>query len=257
MKGTLDDITFYQSDGQNLVRKKGTLTRERILKDPGFRRTRENMSEFGGAAYVGSQFREGISSLVDKLGDSRVSARVTGIMRKINGAGSGKRGQRSFEMLANKRHLERLEFNRNQSLKSVFRVKYDAPVVDANRSVVTLTLPEFHTLDDLRYPEGATHYQLVLASTVLSDYEYDVNDQHYVALEPDLVAHSGIQFGEVLPLEGTTGGPTELTVDLGLTEALPDTAALVNLLGIQFFQEADGELYLLEGAQALKIISVV
>ncbi len=257
LKGTMDELTFYQSGGEHLVRGKGSLDKERILKDPSFRRTRENMSEFGGAAYVGSEFRKGLSSLIQKLGDGRVTGRITGIMRKINAAGSGRRGQRSFDMLANKRHLVGFEFNRFQPLHTVLRKNFIAPEADANRSVVTWTMPDFVIEEDMKVPEGATHFQLVLASTVLSDYEYHPTDLKYVAVEPDLTQLQAVAESDHFPTIGTLGGDVTLTLDLGLAEALPDTAALVNVVGVQYFQEADGVMYLLESEQTLKIASVL
>ncbi|MCB0457643.1 MAG: hypothetical protein KDC91_07865, partial [Flavobacteriaceae bacterium] len=58
MKGTMDDLTFYLRKGRFLVRKKGGVDRERILKDPNYARVRENMSEFTAASKVATTFRK-------------------------------------------------------------------------------------------------------------------------------------------------------------------------------------------------------
>jgi hypothetical protein len=50
MKGTLGGLTFYKSRDGHLIREKGGIERQRILNDPQFIRTRENMAEFGRAA---------------------------------------------------------------------------------------------------------------------------------------------------------------------------------------------------------------
>ncbi|HPF10052.1 MAG TPA: hypothetical protein PKW08_07160 [Flavobacteriaceae bacterium] len=257
LKGTMGKVTFYKTEGEYMARRKGGMSRERMFNDPELGRIRENLSEFGGAAFVGKEFRTGLKSLIKSLGDSRVTARVTGVMRKINGAGTGKRGQRSFEMLPNKRYLERLELNRYRSLASVFWPEYGEPTADANRSVLTWVVPDFHTERDLGVPDGATHFQLVLASTVLSDYTYDVQDGGYVPVEREVARKKAIAYSEALPIGGMLGSDLTLSTDLGLTEALPETAALVNLIGVQFFQQVDGELYLLEGAQALQVVNVL
>ena len=46
IEGTVEDLTFYKKDGKNYVRRKGGVSKERILTDPNFVRTRENGAEF-------------------------------------------------------------------------------------------------------------------------------------------------------------------------------------------------------------------
>ena len=50
LKGGLGGLSFYEAGGENRVREKGGIDRDRIMNDPDFKRTRENMSEFGGSA---------------------------------------------------------------------------------------------------------------------------------------------------------------------------------------------------------------
>ncbi|HAT64297.1 MAG TPA: hypothetical protein DCS66_06805, partial [Flavobacteriaceae bacterium] len=53
LEGTLDGLTFYQKDGESFVKTKGGISRDRILNDQNFKRTRENMQEFSGCAKTG------------------------------------------------------------------------------------------------------------------------------------------------------------------------------------------------------------
>ena len=46
LEGTLDGLTFYKSQDGYMVRTKGGVSKNRIMKDPAFKRTRENLSEF-------------------------------------------------------------------------------------------------------------------------------------------------------------------------------------------------------------------
>ncbi len=256
--GTIGKMTFYKSDGKYYVKKKGGMSRERILNDPELGRIRENMSEFGGAAQLAGIFRQGLSPLFQALGDRKVSSRFTGLLRKVNGAASeGKRGQRPFHILANKRFLERFECNRTQKFGESFRVIVDDPVADANRGVVTWTVPDFHTEKDLYIPKGATHVQLILASKVLSDYEYNENDKGFALVEPELAKKLAVDYSAPMAIGDMVGGDTVLSTDLGLTEALPDTVGVVNFVGIQFYQEVHGELSLFQGGQAMQLINVV
>ena len=49
-EGTLGGLTYYEKDGKSIVKVKSSVSKSRIEKDPNYKRTRENMQEFGGAA---------------------------------------------------------------------------------------------------------------------------------------------------------------------------------------------------------------
>lgn len=46
IKGTLNNLTYYQSKGQNLVRKKSSLTGDKVKTDPAFEHSRRSSSRF-------------------------------------------------------------------------------------------------------------------------------------------------------------------------------------------------------------------
>ncbi len=257
LKGTIGKMTFFKRDGEYYVRKRGGITRDRILNDPEFSRTRENMSEFGAAAVLTRIFRDKLSPLFKSLGDRKMSSRLTGALRKINTAGVGKRGQRPFHIFPNKRFLEGFECNRNQRFGEVFQVITPDPVTDATRGVATWTVPVFHAGNQLLVPKGATHFQLLLASKVLPDFEYDETDKSFAIVEPDLLNKLAVAYSEHMPVDEAVTQETVLSTDVGLTDVLPDTAGLVNFVGIQFFQEVHGELLLFQGGQAMQLVNVL
>lgn len=257
LEGTFDDLTFYERKGKQLVRKKGSLNKQRIENDPKFQRTRENMNEFTGAALVSMTLRKSLGSLIKRMGGTTTSARLTGIFRRMSSKGPGKRGRRSFILGANKPLFHGFEFNKERAFDSVFSALYDAPSIDANRSVVTWTVPAFEMETELKLPEGTTHYQFVLATTLLSDHVYDEEFQAYVPVAPELNGSRQVTLGELLPADVTLTEEAVLSTDLGLTEALPDTVVSLSVIGVLFFQEtADGEFYPLQGAQSLAIATI-
>ena len=115
-EGTLGGLTYYEKDGQSIVKVKSSLSKSRIEKDPNFKRTRENMKEFGGAARASKALRDALITVVRTMGDTYLSARLTGIMRKMLNTGSGLRGQRTINILANKDLLEGFELNKKDAL---------------------------------------------------------------------------------------------------------------------------------------------
>lgn len=256
LEGTLGELTFYKSGGQSIVKTKSAINKDRILKEPNFKRTRENMTEFGGSAKVGKALRHGLAAIIPIMRDRTIVGRLTAIMKRINANGTGLRGKREFEILGNKTLLEGFELNKSKPLETIFFAPFNAPTLDANRSICTWVIPDFNTLDYIHAPEGATHCRLVLATTVLSNYAYDNALKQYLPTNPDEDETSSIVFSNDIPLTGLIGSDTTLTTDLGFTAPLPNTVAVVIAIGIIFYQDINGTLYELASDNAMTVQTV-
>ncbi len=256
LEGTLDGLTFYEKDGQSFVKTKSSVSKNRIAKDPAFRRTRENMQEFGGAAKAGKAFRTAFSSIVKLMSDTYFSARLTGLMKRINRNGTGIRGERVIDILSNGALLEGLEFNLAAPLSAQFFAPFADPSWNANRDVATWTVPDFDTDSFVRAPESATHIRLVLAAGLVSSYEWETALQSYEPFEEAENGLGGVAFSADIPLTGLVGGDTILSVDLGLGAAIPVTTAAIASVGIVFYQEINGDLYELAQGNAMQVAVV-
>ncbi|SRX56208.1 hypothetical protein [Aequorivita sp. CIP111184] len=256
LRGSLGGLTFYENKGKDVVRTTGGVEKDRILKEPAFKRTRENMSEFGASAIVGKALRMGFANIIKSMAGNYIVGRITGLMKRINSVGPGIRGQREFEILNNKSLLEGFEFNKKAPLDSIFYATSDPPSLDANRSVATWLVPDFNTSNYINPPEGATHFRLVLAVTVLSDYAYANAIKGYEPVAPDENETNGIAFSAEIPIGGMVGSDTTLSVDLGFAAALPLTVGVVTAVGIIFYQEINTAFYELASDNALKIVLV-
>lgn len=256
IKGSMGGLTFYEKDGKSFVKMSGGVDKQKIMTDPAFKRTRENMSEFGGAAKVGKSLRMGYISIINNMRGGYLASRLTGVMKRINTVGTGIRGQRSFEILPNKVLLEGFEFNTNSPLDAVFFAPFTLPTLDANRSVVSWSVPDFDTDSFIKSPEGASHFKLVLAVTVLSNYSYDTGLKSYEPVNPIENETNGIAFSTAIPLGGMVNAQTDLSVDLGFSALLPPTVAVVIAVGIIFYQEINSQLYELASDNAMRIIAI-
>lgn len=253
LRGSLGGLTFYDKEGQDIVRTTGGVTKERINSDPAFKRTRENMSEFGGSAKVGKALRLGFANIVKTMGDTALVGRVTGLMKRINSLGPGNRGERAFEILNNKEIIEGFEFNKNEPLGAIFYAPNSPPTMDANRDIATWLVPDFSTDSYINPPEGATHFKLVLATTVLSDYTYDSTTKEFEPVNPIENETGGISFSAEIALGGMVGGDTTLIVDLGFGAALPASVGVVSAIGIIFYQEINSQFYELASDNAMRM----
>lgn len=251
VKGTLGELTFYESGGENIVKTRTSLNGNKIKTDPAFKRTRENNQEFGGAAKIGKSFRMGFASLNQQMGDRYLSSRVTALMRKVISRGIGLRGQREFQVDNSVDILTGFEFNATQIFDSAMFAPSNI-TLDANRSVITWDIPAFSIDDYIRPPVGATHFRLVVAAAVLSNFQFSVTENNYIPVNPDQNETNSLTHGNFQELSGLTADEN-IVVDLGLTGALPATASVNVATGISFYQEINGDMYELSGGHAMKL----
>lgn len=254
LEGTLDNVTFYQKNGETIVKKKSRVSRNRIMNDPTYKRTRENMKEFGGAAKVGKAFREAFGTVIALMGDTYVSARLNGIMKRINLNSPGERGRRDFEVVNFSYLLDGFDFNKRVPLSSHFFAPHDLPVINGTRNEVTFTVPDFEVDSYIRYPEGATHFRLLLASGYVSDYEFDTTDLEYQPVDASVNGRGVVTYSAYIPLSGMVGSPTVLVTDLSTLGAIPATSALFSAIGIVFYQETNGDFYEFAQDNAMKVV---
>lgn len=158
-----------------------------------------------------------------------------------------------FEILLNKVLLEGFEFNLKAPLDAVFYAPNDAPTLDANRSIASWTVADFNTDDFITPPEGASHFRLVLATAVLSDFTYNTDLKTYEPVNADENEVNGVAFTSEIPLGGMLGAPINLSVDLDFAAALPATVGVVNAIGIIFYQEINAQFYELASDNAMRI----
>ncbi len=256
LEGTLDNLTFYHKDGKNLVKSKSAVSKSRIMTDSAFRRTRENMREFGGAARVGKAFRTAFSGVVKTMGDTYMGSRVNGLMKRINRYGAGVRGERDFEVVTYGETLKGFEFNKVTPLNSQFFAPSAVPVINATRDEVTWIIPDFNTDSFIITPEGASHFRLVLAAGYVSDHAFSGMQQGYEPVNEDVNGLGGVSYSADIPLVGMVGGITTLTLDLSSVGVIPATSALFVGIGIIFYQEINGDLYELAQGNAMKVVTV-
>lgn len=237
LKGTLGDITFYQSGDGFLAREKGSLDKKRFLNDPGFQRTRENASEFGRAGKAGRVLRTAFRPLLLKTADSRMVSRLTQMMMKVLQADAvSVRGQRNV-IDGETALLSGFEFNTRGTLGTSLYAPFTT-TIDRVTGAFTLNLLPFVPNQMVTVPEGTTHFKVNYGAASI-DFEAE---QYEVALgESALIPWNGIP-----------------TADLSetLTLTTNSTHPLFMVVGIAFYQEVNGQSYPLRNG-AFNPLSIV
>lgn len=133
LDGTLDGLTFYRANGESLVKTQSLISKQRILTDDAFKRTRENMREFGGAASAGKAFRDAFASVAKTMSGTYMGARVNAVMKRILNNGAGERGEREINLEGYGYMLKGFEFNTQTPLGSIFYAPSEPPTVAVDR----------------------------------------------------------------------------------------------------------------------------
>lgn len=239
LSGQVGGLTFYKTGDGFMARLKGGINPDRIKHDPAFERTRENGAEFGKAGQAGKLVRTALRPLILNSADKRMAGRLTRDMLKVIQAdGIHTRGNRQV-LGVNVIKLEGFEFNENGKLGSTWYAPYTV-VIDRASGTMTIQVPEFIPQHVITPPQGATHARLIAAGI-----EPDFLNKQYVMNSSQ--SNLFILGSQTVP---------QLILSQQVTPA--STQPLLLALGIEFYQEVNGQWYPLKNGayNALALVKV-
>lgn len=256
LKGKIGGVSFYKSGGTDLARVANGPSKQRIDSDPAFVRTRENNVEFGGSAKAAKALRLALAFIVQTMADSRVTSRLTKLFKEINVSDTaGIRGQRSIEVSAHRPLLINFEMNKSVSFSSIFNAPFSFSNTAA-RDEGTVTIPSFLPQNFIEAPAGATHFRLITALGVISDYTYNVANQGYEPTDPALNILGITAASPITPISSALPVNFTLTATLPGSPTMTPTVSVVQCLGIEFYQHVGATDYLLAQDNCMKIVNV-
>lgn len=224
LKGTIGGVSFYKSRDGHLAREKGGVDKSRIMSDPAFQRTRENVAEFGRAGVAGKMLRTAFRTLLINASDFRMVSRLTKSMIKVIQEDLvSVRGQRN--VLDGELELLRgFEFNSNGKLGTTLYAPYSG-TIDRVLGELTVSVPSFVPNTMVHAPGGTTHFKIV-SSGVAIDFEAG----SYVA---------EVNSSAILPYNSVA------TAVLNLVNSVTpaSTNPLFLAVGVEFYQEINGVQY--------------
>ncbi|MCK8141439.1 hypothetical protein MW871_05985 [Flavobacterium sp. I-SCBP12n] len=227
LRGTIGDITFYKTKDGHLAREKGGLDAKRIANDPAFQRTRENGSEFGRAGKAGKTLRLSLRTLLLNSSDSRMVSRLTQSMIKVIQADTTSiRGLRNV-IDGEAELLNGFDFNINSTLGSCLFVPY-VKNIDRVSGELSITIAPFVPSTMISAPSGTTHFKIISGGS-----EVDFEAETFVSASK-----------ETAPL------PWNMTLTVAINHVNTVTANSIKplflALGMEFYQEVNGQMYALK-----------
>jgi hypothetical protein len=239
LKGTIGGITFYKTQDGHLAREKGGIEASRIASDPAFQRTRENGSEFGRAGKAGKILRTSLRALLLNSADGRMVSRLTQKMIKVIQADLVSiRGMRNV-IDGEAELLQGFEFNIRGKLGTSLFAPF-VGMIDRVTGTISVDIAPFIPANMIAAPSGTTHFKIISAGS-----EVDFEAETFVEAHTETA---------ILPWDNT------LTVAISQENMVTaaSTKPLFLALGVEFFQEVNGQMYPLKNGayNPLALVSV-
>ena len=239
LKGTIGDISFYKTTDGHLAREKGGIDKSRMKNDPAFQRTRENGSEFGRAGKGGKLVRSAIRILLLNAKDKRVVSRLTtDLLKVVKTDAINERGMRTIED-GSMGLISGFDFNTNGKLGSTLFAAY-INNFDRATGEASVNIPSFSPSVRIAAPAGTTHFKIVTGASEL-DFAGETS-----TFESDETA--------ILPYDSANTGIVDFVSALTPNSVLP----VIQVLGVEFYQEVNGQMYPLKNGayNALAVVYV-
>lgn len=236
LKGPVGRLSFYKTRNGYLAREKGGVDKTRIMNDPRYARTRENIREFTDNANSSKLLRDALRPVISKIGDRRLNLRITqALMQVLKSDEVNVRGDRRVKE-GDWNLVRDMEMNTGSSLGSTLFFELQFNDSAASWQVI---LPAFTPKDMIAIPSGATHYKISATGVGL---DFDSGSRSLV----------------------NSGGTVLSVLDPALTQTLSvDKAQLSGthfafVLSVEFIQVVNAVEYAINNGahNAAKIISV-
>ena len=240
LKGTIGDITFYKTKDGHLAREKGGVDANRIANDPAFQRTRENGSEFGRAGKAGKMLRVALRQVLINSADGRMVSRLTQAMTKVIQAdATNPRGLRNV-IDGEAELFTGFEFNIGGKLGTTLFAPFET-TIDRVSGDIGLTLAPFVPTTMIAAPAGTTHFKIISAGAAI-----DFEAEKFEVTTSETA---------VLPWDSTLTAPINQDNSVSANSTNP----LFLALGVEFYQEVNGQMYPLKNGahNPLSLVQVV
>lgn len=239
LKGTVGDATYYKSKDGHFVREKGGINKARMQTDPLFERTRENWTEFGVAGRAGKLIRAAFLPLLKTTADGRVTSRLLKqLMLVVKSDSVNARGERHVAT-GDLSLLAGFEFNVNAVLGNSLYAPFTA-TIDRATGQISVAFPSFIPAKLVSAPISATHFRIITAAAEI-DF---IKEEYAVSIQNSAEVSLKIAGTEAINLQNSVTANSR--------------QALLLVMGIEFYQEVNGRMYLLRdgGFNALSLIKV-
>lgn len=235
LTGTIGNLNFYKKDGEYRVRRKGGVNKNRILNDPKFARTRENMAQLGLVASDLKLFLESISKFRNRMsGKVKVNPLSKLFFKVAYLDGLSQRGDKKIAIGI--KEPRGIAYFRGLPLTNHSVMQNLNVSLNVDRTTGIVSSEEFIPATQMVYPPSATHFEMQSA-VVAVDFE---GKEHKISYSEPLI----------LPIDQN---PLTLSFDqVTIPDPGGDPTYFV-LLSLIYHQHDNGDLYQLNSENCLTL----
>ena len=169
LKGRVGRLSFYKTRDGYLAREKGGVEKSRIMNDPRYARTRENMREFADNANSTKLVKDALRTVTTKVSDQRLGLRLNQrLMKVLKSDEISIRGERKVKN-GNWDLLGGMELNIRASLTKTLLFQIQ-PVDSA--ATWEIQIPAFLPTNEIAYPVEAQGFKITATGVGL---DFDAN----------------------------------------------------------------------------------
>lgn len=254
LEGKMDGISFYKRKGSFYARKASGPSKQRILTDPKFKRTRENLTEFQALGQASRVFKRALRP-VSNFTDGEMRNRMMRVFRRINKLSEGPRGQRPVHFSQNRDVLKGLQLHSTNIFEDVCEARITVSH-NADRTGGTVTIPSLQIGEMIKAPANATHFRMVQLISTIPDIVYDEVSSKYKPSDAFFENFAEIGFSEYVALR--TAEPVTITLETLFANVppLPEHVSVLRGVGILFYELVGDIQYPLTDGLAMSIADV-
>lgn len=236
LQGNVGRINFFKNRDGFQAREKGGVSKSRIMTDPKYARTRENIAEFTANAAVVKLLKDTIRPAIVRISDARLHQRlIKRLLTILRTDAVNVRGERNVQE-GDWNLLVGLEMNATVGLTSTLRPEL---VMINTATDWGITIQPYQPSDFMLIPEGASHFKVFVAGASI---DMQTGNRSF-----------DLQSSGNLPINTVTQ-----VINLTVDKALLPEAHRVLIVGIEFLQEVNGQQYALNnGANNAAVIMAV
>lgn len=221
LSGNIGRINFFKNRSGFQAREKGGVPKSRIMSDPKFARTRENIAEFAANAAAARVLKDAIRPAIQRFKDTRLHLRLTSrMMQVLKSDPVNARGERQVSE-GDWGLLRGLEMNGLTPLSGTLKMAY---TLSDGPTEWGIDIPAFIPKDDVLVPEGTSHMRIILAGAAV---DFGTGEKSFQIA----------QTAEV-PVATPSAG-----LNLSVPKASLPQSHKVVLVGVEFLQVVNGEYY--------------
>jgi hypothetical protein len=255
LQGFLNGTSYFPLNGEYYSRVPNVHSKKRIQTDPAFAKVRANNQEFGMASKWSKALRTGILDTVKEFQDTTISSRLTGVCYNIIKEGSGPMGRREANLANNPQALIGFQLHKKRSVDQVYTATPEL-TSHKNRRLITISIPNSNKSHLKKHPKTATHFQLIAALSVVSNYKCRPDQKTYRPIAPK---HNSLGITKTTKPLLCKIDHTNLQIQLETPVKTPvsTNASLVVWFGIQFLKQEGLSFYTMKTNKVMQCIHLL